>query len=74
MDSKRDLSSKLDRAQLFTVVEIAFLALGFAGTLPWQTAWPALAGLLLCWLFSRLVSGPLTSDIEEEVQSDWNDD
>ena len=74
MNAKRGLSSKLDRAQLFTVIEIAFLALGFAGTLLLQAAWPALAGLLLCWLFSRFVSDPLTSDIEEEVQSDWNDD
>ena len=74
MSGSRDLLSRLDRAQLYTVVEIAILAAGFIGTLMTQQFWVALVALAAMFGFSRLVSHKLDRSIENDIESDWNDD
>ena len=74
MSNSRELTSKLDRAQLYTIVEIAILIAGLIGTLITQQFWIALIALAGMVAFSRLVSNKLDRAIEAEVESDWSDD
>ena len=74
MSNSRELTSKLDRAQLYTIVEIAILIAGLIGTLITQQFWIALIALAGMVAFSRLVSNKLDRAIEAEVVSDWSDD
>ena len=74
MSQSRELLSQLDRAQLYTVVEIAILTLGFVGTLVTQKFWVALVALVATWVFSRFVSLKLDQSIEDEINHEWSDD
>ena len=73
MSGARNLLSALDRAQLYTTIEIAILAAGFVGTLITQQFWVALIALATMFVFSRLVSRKLDQRIENQVESDWDD-
>ena len=74
MSNSRELTSKLDRAQLYTIVEIAILIAGLIGTLITQQFWIALLALAGMVAFSRLVSNKPDRSIVAEVESDWSDD
>lgn len=74
MGASRELLSKLDRAQLYTLVEIAILVAGFIGTLATQQFWIALVALASMFAFSRLVSRKLDQSIETEIKNEWDDD
>ena len=73
MSGSRDLISRLDRAQLYTLVEIAILVAGFIGTLVTQKFWVALIALGAMIAFSRLVSRKLDQSVADDVEAEWGD-
>ncbi len=67
MSESRELLSSLDRAQLYTIVEIAILAAGFAGTLITQNFWVAVIAFYVLTVFSRFISHPISQSVEDEI-------
>ncbi|WDI33155.1 hypothetical protein PUV54_08090 [Hyphococcus flavus] len=74
MSESRELLSRLDRAQLYTLVEIAILVTGFIGTLVTQQFWVALVALTSMFAFSRLISRKMDQSVENEFKDEWDDD